>query len=172
MSKFGPADGKVAFILVKPMRSKSKGFRGLCLLRITAGQPGEGARRFHFNLPFALWLLPACRNARAVLLRLGLTMLVSTASSLKLLVNSICLASLWFFPCFQPRLAGRSWACLSVLSNRSQAQVFFTQVSIEWELDHPRLPCLIPTCSASLSLAVDVSWSVPASLFLAVTTCL
>ena len=109
MSKFGPADGKVAFILVKPMRSKSKGFRGLCLLRITAGQPGEGARRFHFNLPFALWLLPACCNARAVLLCLSLTMLVSTASSLKLLVNSICLASLWFFPCFQPRLAGRSW---------------------------------------------------------------
>lgn len=57
--------------------------------------------------------------------------------------------------------------CLSVLSNRSQAQVFFTQVSIERELDHPRLPCLIPTCSALLSLAVGVSWSVPASLCLA-----
>lgn len=82
-------------------------FRGLCLLRITAGQPGEGARWFHFNLPFALWLLPARCNAWAVLLHR--TVLVSTASSLKLLVNSICLASLWFFPCFQPRLVGRIW---------------------------------------------------------------
>lgn len=90
-----------------PMPSKSKGVTGLCLLRITAGQPGEGARWFYFNLLFALWLLLACCNPWAVLL--SLTMLVSTASSFKLLMNSICLASLWFFPCFQPRLIGRTW---------------------------------------------------------------
>ena len=107
MSEFGPTDGKVAFILVKPMPSKSKGFRGLCLLRIFAGQPDEGARWLYFNLPFALWLLPACCNPWAVLL--SLTMLVSTTSSFKLLMNSICLASLWFFPYFQPRLTGRTW---------------------------------------------------------------
>lgn len=77
------------------------------MLRIFAGQPDEGARWLYFNLPFALWLLPACCNPWAVLL--SLTMLVSTASSFKLLMNSICLASLWFFPYFQPRLTGRTW---------------------------------------------------------------